>query len=593
VNGFQAAAHSVPVARLARGLIMTALQQSSKVSTVTDQDLLPALRRLQPDAQLPVQGEPLRKLLQLNRAHYWMEGTLSELNGRPSLSVRLLRASDQRLTTEEEFRDKPSVTTLAAETALWVRKLAGESKESLALNSVYVTRYTTGVPEALQKYYDAMEYYSAGEWRSAIPLIDEALRLDPDFAQAHFLKSAALYNDRRYTEALAESEQSMRLSTKLPERERAGIETFYQGLVHDPARMVDVARRNCDFHPDEPRFYRILAQLLAWNGRSGEALEHLEKALSLAPENGLLRNELILTLSQAGQADNALRLYDEARAKPASTAYLDQGGGIACLCLGRYAEAERLFGRIPEDTEFLLPGAMVMRGNFDSAVVLLKQEISRQQVQQVQAQEHLARQLLCGTEYLADRVNVAREDVRRLVPLPDCPAFGAHLQFAASWAARLGEWAVLDAAADQLRRIAIRWPNGYTQAVSAHANALHAWGAGALAKAEELLLTSLGAAFTLWTLFDLSEFYTATSRWDLAEEYWLKFESHHARVFMTTFMGAAFLGWLSRGSAAKARGDWQTANACATRILEPLAGHNPKLRIVRLAQRLTLNQKQS
>jgi serine/threonine protein kinase len=584
VNGFHALAESIPVARVTRSLMMTALQQSPRLNLIADQDLLPALRRLRSNGQLPVENDVLRQLLKLHRAEYWMDGVLRENNGRPSLSMRLLRTSDESLVTEAQFRDVPSVQALATEAAEWTRKLAGESPQSLALNPSSVSSYSTQVPEALQKYYEAMDHYAYGEMEAAIPPLEEALRLDPNFAQAHNALSMCLNSQYRHVEALRESDLAMSLATKLPDREKVWIEAFHQELVEDPVKMIEATRRNWGYHPDEPRYCRILGQALCWVGRASEAIPYLEKAVRLAPQNDLLRTELIIGLCEAGEYEAALRIFDDARARPGSMSYLNIGGGLACLGLGRYREAERLYGRLPADESLFLPGAKIMNGDLDSTITLLKQDLAKARVDHLEVTEHRVHQMLCGTYYLADRPDLARAEVKAMMPLPEVPAFAMHLQYTAFWASRLGLDEVLEGVVAQLGRIAATWPNGYTEAIAAHARALTAWRGGRLAEAEALLLTSVGSAFTVWPLFDLADLYGSTERWDLAEEYWKKFEGRHGSVLKHWFTGTVLLGWLHRGVAARERGDQETASLCAKRILNPWSGRNSALRIVRSAK---------
>jgi len=83
------------------------------------------------------------------------------------------------------FHDVPSVVAIAESASAWVRRIAGESERSMEANPVDVSSYTSEVPEALQKYYEALEFYAIGEMESAVLLLKEAIGLDPQFAQAH------------------------------------------------------------------------------------------------------------------------------------------------------------------------------------------------------------------------------------------------------------------------------------------------------------------------------------------------------------------------------------------------------------------------
>ena len=66
-----------------------------------------------------------------------------------------------------------------------------------------------------------------------------------------------------YGAGFPEAERAMQLASRLPERERTAIEATYYALAGDSAKAIDASRRNTDYHPDEPRFLRILARNLA------------------------------------------------------------------------------------------------------------------------------------------------------------------------------------------------------------------------------------------------------------------------------------------------------------------------------------------
>jgi len=59
---------------------------------------------------------------------------------------------------------------------------------------------------------EGIQFYSLGQYREALTAYEQALRLDPHFADAHFGKGNALYFLGRYEEALLAFEQAIRLA---------------------------------------------------------------------------------------------------------------------------------------------------------------------------------------------------------------------------------------------------------------------------------------------------------------------------------------------------------------------------------------------
>jgi adenylate cyclase len=162
-------------------------------------------------------------------------------------------------------------------------------------------------------------------WRSLLEGLNEiealarrAVALDPANAEARSCLGMALYNRADYEGALAETEYALVTSPNLaiahgilgatlafsgcPKRGIAALERNIRLDPRDPqlavrlnqialahyfsreyANAVEVAKRTMRSYPDYPHIYRWLAAALGKLGRTDEAREALEKAISRAP----------------------------------------------------------------------------------------------------------------------------------------------------------------------------------------------------------------------------------------------------------------------------------------------------------------------
>ena len=586
VNGFQSAAENLSRAKFVRALLLTALQQSSRVRPIADQDLWPVIRSIAPDSDLPLTGDSLHRLVTLQNAKYWIDGVLTERNGRESLAVSLLRASDSLMLAEAAFQDASALPVLAAQAAVWIRRLAGESEKSLSANPASVPTYTSSVPEALQKYYEGMEQYSRGKMAEAIPFLEEAVRLDPAFAQAHNVLGMCLHSLHRYAEAFERLTLAKQLAGALPKNEKSWIETSYYSLVEDPILATRFARDNAGFYPDEPRFLRVLGQQLGRIGSTGEAIEPIRKAIELAPHNELYPDVLAEALCENGDFAEALRTYETARAGGNGNPFIETGHGLALLGLERYQEAELCFHQSPPAANpmILIQGARILSGEVESAIVALRQQAAHEAVEGNAANQHQAAEFLCGSYYLLDNRKLAAESLDAMLGLPVYPPYARQWQCTASWAARLRRDDALDTARARTAEIAARWPNALTQAVAKHAEALVAARRNSFDSAETLLLESMGSAFTVWTLFDLAAFYLAFSRLDLARDNWQQLEARRGIILRRWFTGTVILIRLHQAVTAQRRGDNQAARQWAKKVLEPWGIRNPRTAVAEAAR---------
>ncbi len=574
VNGFRAVAGQIPGARLARSLVLTALEQSPRIRAIADQDVLPVLRRLDPGAGLPLTGRALSDLIAQLRAAFWVDGDLRQSGSRYSLDVRLLSASGQQVVAALAFNDSPNVMELAKAAAVWIRKSAGESGQSLEANPSDVRRYTSEVPEALQKYYDAMEHYAVGEMDQAVPLLEEAVRLDPNFAQAHHVLALTINSSRRYDEGFRQIDRAMQLARKLPERERISIETSYFSMTGDFLNMSDAAKRNVALHPGEPRAYGALAQTFLDAGNANEAVHWCRKAVDLAPDDWIQVELLENALVEAHQFPEALREFQAGQAKGIANKWIWSGAGSAYMGLERYDDAARAYANEPLDSgnSIDVQSAKIMQGHLEVATAALG---AHRAGARTPIEAHQANEFLCGLYFVTGRRDSALRRVSELADVPVFPPMIRRFAAAASWSRRLGDEKTLARVCASVEEIAKRWPNTRHEAALLHVKAL------AADDPESLLLRSHGSAFSIYTLFDLAEFFTQRQKWDLAENYWQEFEAHAGTVIVKGwFPGLLVLGWLHRATAAEARKD----NATALKYSQKVLDHWSNIQVVQSAQ---------
>jgi tetratricopeptide (TPR) repeat protein len=583
VNGFRGAG---AIARLARGLFVTGLAHSSRVHPLEDEVLLPALRKLEAGAGLPANGRVLESLLTNLRAAFWIEGQIEQMGGRTTLLLRLLRSDDRRLLAENGFRDFGTVMAAAQAAANWLRRVSGESEKSLELNRAEATTYQSALPEALSKYYDAMECYAVADTEQAVPLLREALRLDPNFAQAHAMLSSCLNGNGDFEEGFHEAERAMQLSSRLPDLDRTGIESMYWAFAGNSARAVDACRRNLNYHPDEPRYFRVLARNLARSGKPAEALLYNRKAITLAPDDGMLRNELVENLALNAQFDEALQTYQERADLARSTPYTHRGQAMALMGLERYDEAGQAFDSIPLDVPCWVQTPRILAGDLERAIASLREAAERAETSHIAKDRFEIAEFLCGLYVLSGRPQLAVPQIRRMLELPQVPFSARYLAAVAFWSARAGDAPSLTEARNRLADIAARWPSEDAQSWLDHADALLALRERDFTRAETLLVRSSSFAGSRWSVMDLADLYAARGNPEAAEAEWQTFESKRGMFLSEFFPGVLILGWLDRAIVARARRDAATSRKYTQKVWDHWGRKNPQLPIVQLAANL-------
>jgi adenylate cyclase len=123
-----------------------------------------------------------------------------------------------------------------------------------------------------------------GELQGALAEIERALRMSPNLAVAHGQRGATLIFAGRPKDGLAAVQTSIRLDPRDP---FSAIRLLHIacGLYfsREYEEAIEAAKQLIRSYPDFPMIYRWPAAALGQLGRTGEAKEALDKAVSLAP----------------------------------------------------------------------------------------------------------------------------------------------------------------------------------------------------------------------------------------------------------------------------------------------------------------------
>ncbi|GAB4220295.1 MAG: hypothetical protein Kow001_01560 [Acidobacteriota bacterium] len=296
-----------------------------------------------------------------------LEGSVRCDSGRCRVTAELIWAKDGFHLWAETY-EEPAKDLLAVQ-----ERMSGVIAEDLVrrargLESWRGRGYRTPHPAALAAYVEGSRLFRRDRLRGqsseglhpdhqrAIELLEEAVALDPEFAEAWAALADAcefaISLDRQrgpMLEARADeaSRRALRLDDSLALAHAVqGSLRFYRRW--DFAGAENAFRRAVEIHPREARWQSHLADLLLIQGRMAEAAVQLDRAIMLEPRAGGLLTQKALLLHHRGLYEEAIRLAQNAEALDPGVVLPIWVQGLCQEQLGQWAEAERSFRRALE-----------------------------------------------------------------------------------------------------------------------------------------------------------------------------------------------------------------------------------------------------
>ncbi len=174
-----------------------------------------------------------------------------------------------------------SLDRLAAD----IRGGLGESPDSIRRFDAPLLPEKTASLEALKAYSEAVSIYNHGKRAEAIPLLEHAVDLDPNFAAAYATLSGAYLSLHDSTAATKATAQAYDLRATVSTRERVVIEYRYDRTY---SRDLDAAIRLCELwtqsYPSDWQAWSNLSDTENWLGHFAEAVAAGRQAFALAPD---------------------------------------------------------------------------------------------------------------------------------------------------------------------------------------------------------------------------------------------------------------------------------------------------------------------
>ena len=211
-------------------------------------------------------------------------------------------------------------------------------------------------------------YRKANQFDAAQAQYAEAIRIRPHYGEALANLAEMLVAEGKYAEAVSHLERAIQVSPGLPEA-RVNFGHVLNRLGRNQ-ESIEQYRQAIRLRPRHGPSWMGLAQALADNDQTDEAVKAAQSAVAFAPSDNALRAAASRLLQRLGRTDQASAL--EAGPGPAAVAHIERGNAL--VREGRFADAVTEFqsavrlGAADPKVYANLGAALASLGRYDEAI---------------------------------------------------------------------------------------------------------------------------------------------------------------------------------------------------------------------------------
>ena len=552
------------------------LQQSRFLNVLSREQVFDALRRMDRPGATTLDAATALELCRREAIPLLLTGTAYKRGDATWIAVQGMDAVSRAglFTETEQFRSDGELFDRLDALAARVREHLGESLSGIQQRNEPLAKVTTSSLRALETYSLAADELARGNADRAVPLLEAALRVDPQFGMAHRLIARVyetLGNVAKEREHLA---RAYALRNNLTERERYHVEASYllgQGKYEEAVNTLTVLTA---LYPGDGDGRYELAIAHRYAGNMNKAIEELEKTLVGSPFMTVSYGDLVLLLARTGNYTRAQQVLDEAQRRALKSARLRWGAAMVALGVGRIDAARVELRQLEADEEVLagvarlyLATADMLEGKLDAAAQRLESAILLDQKARNALPERKRRTLLAAVAALQGHDAEARRQLAAAAgdSVEDLGADDSR-RIGTFWA-RLGDLARARKMLDHLTRLRASVGSAFVE--SCYHNL-----AGELALANEQYDAALDAFRRATSQYPrpasstgIARAYMAMRDWPRARDAWTDVLAWKGEILQEGFVTEWMLATLERARAARNAGDVAAARTDYTTFL--------------------------
>jgi eukaryotic-like serine/threonine-protein kinase len=295
---------------------LTSLEQSAYANVYPRSRVATVLKRMGREDEPRIDEELGREICERANIRGLVTASIGRVGERFSLSARLVdpNTGESVRSYLKNAEGEDEILTTLEEISADLRHDLGESLASIRSHSAPLMEVTTASLDALRLFAQGMKAWDHLETGPATELMEQALRLDPDFAMAHAVLGAWYYS---YVHNEAEKGEyhygkALELADRVTDRERRVIETEFAARRNNLEEARRLYQAYLTIYPDDLGMQQGFAKLLMRNRMFEEAAKSYGEVLRIEPNDAAANINYGACQAGLGHYEIALASYEKA-----------------------------------------------------------------------------------------------------------------------------------------------------------------------------------------------------------------------------------------------------------------------------------------
>jgi serine/threonine protein kinase/Tfp pilus assembly protein PilF len=303
------------------------LEQSPYLNIMSDEDVMKLLRYAGRSPSERVTPELARNLCQRAVSKAVLLGSISSVGTQYEIHLKAVDCENNAPLAEEqkEASRRDEVLSKLHDAGTSMRNKLGESLASIRKYEAPMASATTPSLEALHAYSAGLRAQQTQGDNEAIPLLKQAIALDPNFAMAHAMLGVVYANLRDNASAGEQARRAYVLRDRVTQREKFVVDSSYYALATgELENEIGVYEQWKRAYPRDPSPYLRLAYTDGFLGQYEKAAEGYREAMKLEPNDVVNYIDLASTYVILNRLDEANSVLDVLHARKLEHEYVPQ-----------------------------------------------------------------------------------------------------------------------------------------------------------------------------------------------------------------------------------------------------------------------------